>query len=363
MAKTITEKERDNIVRLYIELGTYDAVHHKTGYSTTTIWRAVSRAGLGRGMGGNQDAQKKFTDDELLTAIKTMTAKEIAEKWSVHENTVYRRCRNLGVKAVASGDRLSGLKQNWGTRTDNLLHQKSGYDDCWHFISSQQETFEKKHPGFIYLETRKKRVRMKCKRCGSVIERANSTLWCKGIVCEFCSQQKTQKNELQDERIKLMRFFIALKQSKTPKICACCGEVFYSKYSLSTYCSEKCKMKAKKQRQKERDPEKYREKRRIHAKGSKHIRRAKKYGVEYENGITLAKVILKNNNVCQICGRLCDKTDKVYGSAGPNYPSIDHIKPLSKGGTHTWNNVQLAHMMCNSVKSDNYTVKREEVRT
>ena len=34
------------------------------------------------------------------------------------------------------------------------------------------------------------------------------------------------------------------------------------------------------------------------------------------------------------------------------YPTVDHIVPLSKGGTHTWNNVQLAHMACNSGKCD-----------
>ena len=38
--------------------------------------------------------------------------------------------------------------------------------------------------------------------------------------------------------------------------------------------------------------------------------------------------------------------------AGNDYPTIDHIKPISKGGTHTWDNVQLAHFHCNSIKSD-----------
>jgi 5-methylcytosine-specific restriction endonuclease McrA len=33
-------------------------------------------------------------------------------------------------------------------------------------------------------------------------------------------------------------------------------------------------------------------------------------------------------------------------------PVIDHIKPLSKGGSHTYTNVQAAHMRCNSSKSD-----------
>lgn len=32
--------------------------------------------------------------------------------------------------------------------------------------------------------------------------------------------------------------------------------------------------------------------------------------------------------------------------------TLDHIIPLSKGGTHTWDNVQLAHMSCNAGKCD-----------
>ena len=38
--------------------------------------------------------------------------------------------------------------------------------------------------------------------------------------------------------------------------------------------------------------------------------------------------------------------------SGNNYPSIDHVIPVSKGGTHTWDNVKLAHRHCNTMKSN-----------
>jgi 5-methylcytosine-specific restriction endonuclease McrA len=46
----------------------------------------------------------------------------------------------------------------------------------------------------------------------------------------------------------------------------------------------------------------------------------------------------RDRNICQICKR-------VVGSRGA---SIDHIVPISHGGSHTWENVQLAHTKCNS---------------
>jgi 5-methylcytosine-specific restriction endonuclease McrA len=53
-----------------------------------------------------------------------------------------------------------------------------------------------------------------------------------------------------------------------------------------------------------------------------------------------------------LCGGQCSWDDVVDGNAGDSYPSIDHVRPLSKGGTHEWNNVKLAHRKCNWEKRD-----------
>lgn len=81
-----------------------------------------------------------------------------------------------------------------------------------------------------------------------------------------------------------------------------------------------------------------------------------------ENGnvdysITLEKLYKRDNGICQICGEKCDyndyrKDEKNSFIAGINYPSIDHIIPISKGGQHTWDNIQLAHIGCNSSKGN-----------
>ena len=85
--------------------------------------------------------------------------------------------------------------------------------------------------------------------------------------------------------------------------------------------------------------------------GGKWYNRASRYGCkDFDKSITLRALIARDNGVCQICGKPTDDCDISNGHIGRMYPTLDHIIPLSKGGTHTWDNVQLAHMHCNAGK-------------
>lgn len=71
-------------------------------------------------------------------------------------------------------------------------------------------------------------------------------------------------------------------------------------------------------------------------------------GAEAEK-IDVLFVFERDKWVCQICGQPVDPSIE--------YPdlrckSIDHIVPLSKGGKHTTENVQLAHLVCNISKGN-----------
>lgn len=87
--------------------------------------------------------------------------------------------------------------------------------------------------------------------------------------------------------------------------------------------------------------------------GGHWIRRSLFYGSkEFDETITLKSVVDRFNGVCQICGEPIDWNDLKDGHIRRKYPTVDHIIPLSKGGSHTWNNIQLAHMACNAGKCD-----------
>lgn len=62
------------------------------------------------------------------------------------------------------------------------------------------------------------------------------------------------------------------------------------------------------------------------------------------------KRILKTATHCGICGQLVNKKLKY---PNPMCAVIDHVVPLAKGGHPSLiENLQLAHMSCNRIKSD-----------
>lgn len=87
--------------------------------------------------------------------------------------------------------------------------------------------------------------------------------------------------------------------------------------------------------------------------GGHYRERAYSYGVkEFDESINLKDVYAKFGGVCQICGKKTDWESIDGRHIKRDYPTVDHIMPLSRGGTHTWDNIQLACMSCNAGKCD-----------
>lgn len=132
------------------------------------------------------------------------------------------------------------------------------------------------------------------------------------------------------------------KELKTKTyICDICGKAFESDRK-QRYCSDECKKVNQ----------------RAYQNAYKEIKRRKAYkNGAVDNSISLNKLAKRDKNHCHICGDKCDWNNFItIGStfiALDNYPSIDHVIPISKGGTHTWGNVKLAHRCCNTIKRNN----------
>lgn len=316
-------EEKEEIKRVYLEIGNQAKVAKITKHSIATVWKTIRSYGLNKGQGGNP--HYSITDEQILKGISDgLTRQEIADKYGTHVENLARRMRSLGVHAKYAKS------------------QKQIEADTWHYTESAEAFIKDRQPDFDFVSIKRERYRLRCKKCGSKIERNRSTIRRSKCRCTECKKMEQEQEELN----KLRSAFIGEYRK-----CSRCGEMFFALYKTSAYCSERCKRKAKTERRKERDPEwKPRASGGMRKGARKYIERAKKYNCQYEYGITLRSVYKRDGGICKICGQPCDLNDKSYGQCGPNYPSVDHIIPLSKGGSHTWDNVQLAHMICNSYK-------------
>lgn len=61
------------------------------------------------------------------------------------------------------------------------------------------------------------------------------------------------------------------------------------------------------------------------------------------------EVFVRDGWRCWICQKHVDRTKK---APHPNSPTVDHVVPIYKGGTHSWGNVRCAHFGCNSYRGD-----------
>lgn len=318
------------LVECYLRHHSQTKAAEELGVSRETVARAVRRAGVSldgrktyRGNGG----PAKITDDELREACKTMTRLEIAEKWGMHPENLSRRMKKIGCYALKVKQDGTSVYARSGCRGRNGERKPTG----WHYVRWADDLVSTRHPGFSFCEIygNRGRIRMKCDKCGAVVERAASTVRQKGIRCEVCKEHEA----LIKERERLLLALRGVIAAKTPKVCANCGDVFYSPHLDARYCSSKCRERRKKR------------------SGAR--RRCKKYGVLYMPGITLESVYNRDNGICKICGKPTDWEDHSWnGFFGPLYPTIDHRVALANGGSHTWENVQLAHAICNSFKRD-----------
>lgn len=193
-------------------------------------------------------------------------------------------------------------------------------------------------------------VTIRCPKCGEVFERSMISIRKKDATrCPKCyereraEEKERQQREKAEARQKAEAERLRLKEERERKAeekrlarlhpCSVCGELTTRK----TYCSQECAKKAANAQQEVR-------------------RRTKVKDALVDKGITLKRLYERDHGICYLCGEKCDWNDKEERDGtiicGNRYPSVEHVIPLSKGGEHSWENVRLAHRICNTRKRD-----------
>ena len=202
--------------------------------------------------------------------------------------------------------------------------------------------------GYVNMDSR---CIVRCTQCGRTEERAMSTF--RGghkVTCFPCQIKATEERKLkermqrqiEDETARLVR--AGRGKQLSFGFCAC-GEMLNRFDGNKGKQCRKCAVRA--------------------VRKTREIKRRHKISKAMVNpDITIQKLFQRDNGICHICGGLCDWNDKEVRNdtivCGNQYPSIDHVLPLAKGGLHSWDNVKLAHRICNSLKGDNYDIETVE---
>lgn len=172
------------------------------------------------------------------------------------------------------------------------------------------------------------------KPCGSEMRKSSQTVR-KGrkLYCECCAENEKlakEKHKSSQKEVKRLRRPIKKIKMETLKECAVCGSFYFG--SRRKYCSDECSRKVLNRYSTDR----------------KEIKR-KKARTKHSSEITVQSLYNRDNGICWICGGKCD----INADGNSNeYPSVDHILPVSLGGTDEWNNVRLAHRICNSLRGN-----------
>ena len=73
------------------------------------------------------------------------------------------------------------------------------------------------------------------------------------------------------------------------------------------------------------------------------LRKARTVRATVKNGVDYLAILVRDKLMCQLCLNPISSRQEV---------SFDHNVPLSKGGEHSTENIQLAHLSCNIKKGD-----------
>lgn len=126
--------------------------------------------------------------------------------------------------------------------------------------------------------------------------------------------------------------------------CKACGKEYDTAYKdRDVYCSRECSFND--------DDAAWREKlmedRVSLIRNGGHIRRARRFGVKYER-INIVDVFKRDGWICYLCG--VETPKELRGTHEDNAPELDHVIPLSRGGTHTKDNVRCSCRKHNMLK-------------
>ena len=331
----LRQDQKEEIISLRLTGMTYQEIAEREGVSIS----AVGRICKGMNVSCEAKSQRDNRNSEMREfKAQGHTNKEVAERFGVSEETAKDVC--------------AGIAPQVGKGSHEKLKFENRYDELEELA---KETIRLKTPWLEYVgeySGSDGKCKVRCRTCGSVFYRSFVSIRHGTASCDACKQ--AEQNNRDRERAEAKAAKIIAQEQKREKRreekrlekerrdterearrhpCVICGTPTTNKYT----CSKACSLRRGNQLKEIR-------------------RRAKLAEAMVDRDITLERLYERDDGRCHICGGQCDWSAREIRSdcivALNEYPSIDHVVPLAKGGAHSWENVALAHRICNSLKGD-----------
>jgi len=318
------DNETGKLIRSYADQGlTYSEVCAITGFSPSTVSLYTKGCGYQWHRNHNDIAELRRSGCSI-SEICLITGK--------NRKVISSKCRDIG---LGETEEEKEEFHKWDSK------QKT-HSEEW----AKQYIFEKSCGVFEYVSgyvNMDSHCIVRCTKCGNVEERSMVSFRNGNkSTCVPCKKQETkekhlkekEKKRIENESAKLIR----AGRGKQLSFGFCvCGEMLDRFDGLKGKQCKRCAIRAAR-------------------KIGEIKRRHKIADARVDSDITIQKLFRRDKGVCYLCGELCDWNDKEVREnvivCGNQYPSIDHVVPLAKGGLHSWDNVRLAHRICNSLKAD-----------
>jgi 5-methylcytosine-specific restriction endonuclease McrA len=312
-----------------------------------------------------QWTKSKIYDEVFDYYLQGHTCREICEKYGI---SIVQFDNERRIRGITKSEEQR--KQSWAA---SLKKGSEKSNETKKMRAKQNRIDRLDSLGFDYVSESDKKGRVRCRKCGFEFERTFQNLRCGNVVCSECAkvqkaaEEQARKKEQEELKAKqeaeriaknplgLSSYQLSIQEKYDAiHVCEVCGKQYTlrermqngdTKYCRdSGCCSNECTKKRARKAQK------------IRERGYRnHKGRARKYGCAFDSSVTLKALVRRNGLRCAICGEMCDPNDHEWTKHfGPTSPTIDHIIPMAKGGGHIWDNVQVAHAICNSTKGAQY---------
>lgn len=227
-----------------------------------------------------------------------------------------------------------------GAKLQNSRRVQCGAPDCKRRHANEmqrqfQRRYKEQHGAYHsrqYDKPRAKQHDITCQRCGkaAVVTKAEAKYcshqcWYEASHARHAQVELAWKPAIAQPRLARMRVLKPLRRRWFSVSCPMCATPFITDNPRDRHCSPRCGKRADKDK-----------------------RRALERNA-FVAPVNRAQVYERDHWTCQLCREPVMRHEVV---PHPQAPTLDHIVPLSRGGTHEPANVQLAHYRCNSIKSD-----------